>query len=69
MLRAECDFLARSVALDYRRTFPNAKLMPIEGARHVISLDQPETYACVMAAFPPDARLPIEDDDRDTAPC
>jgi len=47
--------------LEYRKTLPNCRLVPITGAGHMIWYDQPRVYASVVAAFVTDAPLPIAD--------
>jgi proline iminopeptidase len=68
VLRSECDFLPWPSALDYRKTFPNARLAPIGRAGHFIWVDQPAIYGRLIAAFLSDAPLPIADYAGDTAP-
>ncbi|WP_086568278.1 alpha/beta fold hydrolase [Streptosporangium minutum] len=41
ILRGECDYLKPEVAEDYRRALPHAALVPVRGAGHSITAEQP----------------------------
>lgn len=59
VLFSECDYLAWTASLDYRRTFENAKIYYIPRAGHIISLAQPELMARIIRAFLLDEPNPI----------
>jgi len=65
VLFSECDFLAWSNALDYRKTLQNLKIFYIPRAGHLIQLEQPELMMRVIRAFlldQPDAIPPVSGD-------
>jgi proline iminopeptidase len=68
IVHPQCDFLAWSSALEYRRTLPNSRLVPLPGAGHMFWYEQPQLHARVIEAFLADAPLPIEDYAKDTPP-
>ncbi|HJT69486.1 MAG TPA: alpha/beta hydrolase [Terriglobales bacterium] len=51
LLYPECNYLAWSGALDYRRTLPNLKIYYIPKAGHYIQFGQPEMLKRVILAF------------------
>lgn len=59
VLRGECDYLAWEVAREYRDLLPNAILVPVDAAGHVIQQDQPELYRDLIRAFVFDQPLPV----------
>ena len=60
IMRAECDYIAWDVTAEYRDLMPNAVLVPVDDAGHVISADQPATYRELVRAFLLDEELPVE---------
>jgi proline iminopeptidase len=58
VLLSECDYLAWEVTREYRDLHPNAVMLAIEDARHVIPSDQPALYRQAVRAFLLDERLP-----------
>jgi pimeloyl-ACP methyl ester carboxylesterase len=58
VLRGECDSIDWKVTRLYRDTIPNAKLVYIPRAGHVISDEQPEAYYQTIKAFLPDQAWP-----------
>jgi pimeloyl-ACP methyl ester carboxylesterase len=59
ILFGECDYLPWSVALDYRRTFSNAKSYYVPRAGHFIQFEQPELMRRMIVAFLLDQPEPI----------
>lgn len=51
LLYSQCDFIAWSGALDYRKTMPNLKIYYISHAGHYIQFEQAELMRRIMAAF------------------
>jgi pimeloyl-ACP methyl ester carboxylesterase len=68
ILRGECDFKRWEVTHDYKQTFPNATLLYVTGAGHVISSDQPDIYLAALRAFLLDRPLLLEPYQQDTPP-
>ncbi|WP_432981892.1 alpha/beta fold hydrolase [Dactylosporangium sp. CA-233914] len=60
VLRGQCDYIAWPVTREYRDLLPGAVLLPIDGAGHRISTDQPERYRQAILAFLVDEPLPIQ---------
>jgi len=60
VMRAECDYIAWDVTREYRDLMPNAVLVAVGDARHVVSADQPEIYRELVRAFLLDEELPAE---------
>jgi proline iminopeptidase len=66
ILRGECDFIAWSDTLDYRRTLRNAKIYHVLKAGHFIQFEQPELMQAMILAFlqdQPDFVAPYLGDD------
>lgn len=59
VMRAECDFINWDVTLDYRRAFPNSRLVYVPDAGHGIADSQPELYTGLLSAFLLDSPLPL----------
>jgi proline iminopeptidase len=51
ILRGEHDYCVPEVASQYARLFPEATLVPIEGAGHIIWLDEPVEFARAVRLF------------------
>ena len=68
VLRGECDHIAWEVTREYREVLPNATLLAIDEAGHVIHDDRPETYREAVRAFLLGARLPQEPYEGDAPP-
>lgn len=60
VLRGQCDYQAWEVTREYRDVFPNAVLLPIDGAGHAIQNDRPAEYLAAVRAFLLDRPLPRE---------
>ena len=60
VMRGECDYVAWEVTREYRDVVPNAILVPIDDAGHVISADQPATYQELVRRFLRDEELPMQ---------
>jgi proline iminopeptidase len=59
ILYAECEYVPWEVALEYRTTFPQATLIYIDNAGHMINLSQPAVTYQVMRAFLLEESLPL----------
>lgn len=59
VLRGECERLRWDVVREYRDVFPNATLLPVEGASHSIPSTHPELHAEVIRAFLLEEPLPL----------
>lgn len=68
VLYGECDYLTWDVAREYREVLPNASMLAIDEAGHVIQDDRPELYREVVRAFLLDADLPLEPYEGSAAP-
>ncbi|MGH2370012.1 MAG: alpha/beta fold hydrolase, partial [Chloroflexota bacterium] len=60
VLRSECDYRAWAATREYRDLLPNASLLTIEDAGHVIPTDRPDLYRQAVRAFLLDKALPRE---------
>jgi proline iminopeptidase len=58
VLRSECDYRAWDATREYRDLFPNAVMITIEGAGHVIPEDKPDLYQEAVISFLLDQPLP-----------
>lgn len=58
VLRGECDYIAWDVTREYHDVLPNAVLLAIADAGHVIPADQPGRYREAVRAFLLDEPLP-----------
>jgi proline iminopeptidase len=58
VLRSECDYRAWEATREYRDLFPNAIMLTVEDAGHVIPNDRPELYQRAVRAFLLDQPLP-----------
>ena len=66
VLHSECDYRAWASTREYRDILPNAIMLTVEDAGHVIPLDQPELYRRAVLAFlldQPLSRTPYTGDD------
>ncbi len=59
ILRGECDYITWDLAYQYRASLPNASLLYIRGAGHIIYHDQPDLYFSAIRAFLLDQPLPL----------
>ena len=59
ILRGECDYIAEMVAQAYRGTLPNATLVSVPNAGHLMYYEQPEVYLTTVRAFLRDQPLPL----------
>jgi proline iminopeptidase len=59
ILFGECDYVPWDIALDYRRTFSNAKSYYVPRAGHFIQFEQPELMRRMIVAFLLDQPEPI----------
>jgi len=60
ILHAACEYLPWWVALEYKQTFPQATLVHIDKAGHMINLSQPELAYKIMRAFLLGQELPVQ---------
>ncbi|MBE1586289.1 alpha/beta fold hydrolase [Nonomuraea angiospora] len=51
IMRGSCDFIPVEGADEYRRTFPDATLVPVANAGHSIAGDQPDAYTRLLRTF------------------
>ncbi|MEV4013269.1 alpha/beta hydrolase [Nonomuraea angiospora] len=51
IMRGSCDFIPVEGADEYRRTFPDATLVPVAGAGHAIAGDRPDAYTRLLRTF------------------
>lgn len=58
VLRGECDYVAWKVTREYRDVLPNAALLPVDGAGHLITRVRPEIYRRAVRAFLREQPLP-----------
>jgi proline iminopeptidase len=66
LLYPECNYIAWSGALDYRKTMPNLKIYYIPRAGHYIQIEQPDLMRRIMVAFlldQPDVIPPVDGDE------
>lgn len=68
VLRGECDYLRWEVTREWRDVLPNARLVYIEGAGHLMQLDKPEEYLEAVRAFLLEEPLPQEPYTKDASP-
>lgn len=61
VIKGECDYVPWAVALDYRSSFGNARLVYIERTGHLLWGGQPERSYAVMRAFLADEHLPARE--------
>ena len=59
-MRGECDYIAWPVTREYRDVLPNATLVAVDDAGHVISTDQPSLYRELVSSFLLGDELPLE---------
>jgi len=59
ILRGECDYIPRTVAAAYKKTLPNAILVAVPRAGHLMYYEQPELYLAMVRAFLLDQPLPL----------
>ena len=59
ILFGECDYLPWSGALDYRRTFSNARTYYVPRAGHFIQFEKPELMRRMIVAFLLDQPEPV----------
>lgn len=60
ILRGECDYITWDLAYQYKASLPNASLLYIRGAGHIIYHDQPDLYFSAIRAFLLDQPLPLQ---------
>jgi len=58
VLRSECDYRAWPATREYRDLLPNAVMLTVDDAGHVISVDRPRFYREAVRAFLLDQPLP-----------
>jgi proline iminopeptidase len=51
ILRGSCDYIKPEIAAGYKQTLPNATLVNINDAGHLLMLDQPDRYLSLIRAF------------------
>lgn len=68
VLRSECDYRAWEATREYRDLLPNAVMLTVDDAGHVIADDQPELYREAVLAFLLDEPLPEQPYTEDDAP-
>lgn len=59
ILKGECDYLSWESTFSYKETFPNARLVIIEGAGHSPGMEKPEVYETIISEFLQDMPLSI----------
>jgi proline iminopeptidase len=59
ILTGSCNYIKPEVAEQYQATMPNATIISIPDAGHVIFFDQPEQYIALVRAFLLDQPLPF----------
>lgn len=59
VLRGSCDYKRWEIAREYRDTLPDATLLAVPDAGHVIDADQPELYIATVAGFLTGEPLPL----------
>jgi proline iminopeptidase len=62
ILTGACNYIKPEVAEQYQATMPNATLVSVPDAGHVIFFDQPEQYVALVRAFLLDQPLPLAPD-------
>lgn len=60
IIRAQYDYIAWEQTREYRNTFPNSKLLPVEGLGHVITKPYQQIYSEAIVKFLNGEELPIE---------
>lgn len=60
VMRGECDYIAWPVTREYRELLPNATLVAVDDAGHVISTDQPTLYRELVTSFLRGDELPLD---------
>lgn len=60
VLRSECDYRAWEATREYRDLLPNAVMLTVDDAGHVIADDRPDFYRQAVLAFLGDEPLPAE---------
>lgn len=59
ILRGECDYIPAPVAAAYKDTLPNASLVAVPHAGHLMYYEQPQWYLAAVRAFLLEQPLPI----------
>lgn len=60
VLRSECDYRAWASTREYRDLLPNAVMLTVDDAGHILAQDRPELYREAVLAFLLDRPLPKE---------
>ena len=68
VLRAQCDYLRWEVTREYRDTFPQARMLTVNGAGHTVLANKPEETSAAVIAFLTGRTLPGEPYTADTDP-
>jgi proline iminopeptidase len=59
VIKPACDYVAWSAVVGYRHAFPQAELVMIPDAGHVVYLEQPVLHAALVRAFLSGQKLPL----------
>lgn len=60
ILTGECNYIKWEVTYEYKRTLPNATLLYVPGAGHLMYLEQPALFFASVRAFLLDQPLPLK---------